>query len=259
MDDTQQTNRGKQRPESLDETQANTTDANTKNMPTMPPIQRHRQTPPPSQIGHRRAPPPRTLPPAKRGRARNRRKSGLYLPLWSLALMIIIVLMSVGGIILLFLNLGGGSTPKREPILLIDTAVPTQRPNSFPISPATPTIPPNIDPNQLDVIPTAPPIILSGPTLFVPTLSPTPRQIELGVIVIVADVGDQELNIRNQASVTDSTVIFRAPENTQFLIVDGPRQGDGLTWWQIQDLRDPSRVGWAASNYLLPEPENPTP
>lgn len=251
-DDTRQTNRGKQS-NKLDDTQANTPDSHTKHMPSMPPppIQRH--------APQQRQAPPHTRPPAKRGRTRNRRKGGLYIPLWSLALTIIIVLAVVGGIILLYLNLGGQSTEEREPVLLIDTAVPTQRPESFPISPATPTIPPNVDPNQLDVIPTAPPIVLAGPTLFIPTLSPTPRQIDLGVIVLVSDVGDQELNVRDQANVTDSTVIFRAPENTQFLIVDGPRQGDGLTWWQIQDLRDPNRVGWAASNYLIPEPENPTP
>lgn len=265
-DDTQESNKDRKRStqerrvrraSNLDETQANTTESDTRNM--SPPIQgysppQNQTPPPPPQQRQRQSLPPRTRPPAPRqGKARSRRDSGLYLPLWSLALMVLVVIAIVVGVILLFLNLGGRPAPEREPVLLIDTAVPTLRPNAFPISPATSTIPPDVDPNLLDVIPSAPPIILEGPTLFIPTLSPTPRPIEIGVIVLVTDVGDQELNIRNEAGVTNSTVVFRSPENTRFMIVDGPRQGDGLTWWQIQDVLDPSRVGWAASNYLIPE------
>jgi hypothetical protein len=77
----------------------------------------------------------------------------------------------------------------------------------------------------------------------------------------VIDVGDQQLNVRELPGVIDVDVVFRAPENTLFTIIAGPSQGDGLTWWQLQDPDNPQRVGWAASNYLEvvpPEAEAPT-
>ena len=43
------------------------------------------------------------------------------------------------------------------------------------------------------------------------------------------------------------------------IVVDGPLQGDGLTWWKIQDPNRAGREGWAASNYLQPVPSEPTP
>jgi hypothetical protein len=67
--------------------------------------------------------------------------------------------------------------------------------------------------------------------------------------VVVVEVGDQELNVRNIPGVTESQIIFRSPEGTEFSIVDGPQQADGFTWWQIQDLTSAQR-GWAVANYL---------
>jgi len=67
---------------------------------------------------------------------------------------------------------------------------------------------------------------------------------------MVIDVGDQQLNVRDLPGVMTSTVIFRSPEGSRFTVLEGPNLVDGLTWWRIQDVADPARVGWAASNYL---------
>ena len=208
-----------------------------------PPAQRSRQMPPTQQPAPYRGSSP------KHGRARSRRNSGFYLPLWSLVLMFIIVLGIAGGIIFAIINMRGEDAPEPAPVVILSTAVPTQRPQSFPASPATATLPPEVDTLQSPVAP----LVLSGPTLATAVISPTPRPIAIGETVIVSDVGVQELNVRDSAGVIDTTIIFRAPEGTQFTVVDGPRQGDGLTWWQIQDPFDPNRRGWAASNYLIPQ------
>ncbi len=67
--------------------------------------------------------------------------------------------------------------------------------------------------------------------------------------VVVANVGDQELNVRDVAGVTTSEVLFRSAEGTEFSIIDGPQQADGFTWWRIQDPIT-QQLGWAVANYL---------
>ena len=164
--------------------------------------------------------------------------------------MLIIVVALAGGIIALVLSMGGNNDiPEAEPVVILSTAVPSQRPQSFPASPATATFPPEVDTLRSPVAP----LVLAGPTVATPVISPTPRPITIGETVIVSDVGVQELNIRDRAGVIDTSIIFRAPEGSLFTIMDGPRQSDGLTWWLIEDVFDSTRRGWAASNYLIPE------
>jgi hypothetical protein len=92
--------------------------------------------------------------------------------------------------------------------------------------------------------------IMQGTVLPTPYITPTALSISIGATIRVIDVGDQQLNVRELPGVIDVDVVFRAPENTLFTIVDGPSQGDGLTWWKIQDPQSSQRSGWAASNYL---------
>lgn len=163
--------------------------------------------------------------------------------------MLVIVMGLAAGIIILVISLGGNTAQESPPVVILSTAIPSQRPQSFPVSPATATLPPEVD----TLLSPVAPLVLAGPTVATPFLSPTPRPIAIGETVIVSDVGAQELNVRNSAGVIDTTIVFRAPEGTRFTIVDGPRQSDGLTWWMIQDPFDSTRRGWAASNYLIPE------
>lgn len=194
----------------------------------------------------------------KRGRARARRESGFYLPLWSLGLMLLGVVVVAAGIVIAVLNLGGREAPEADPIVVIITAPPTERPAEFPAAPATPTIPPEVDPNVQGIPDVPTPTValaLSGPTLAPVVFSPTPRVLGVGERVIVQDVAPDQLNVRDNPGVTDSSVVFRASEDTAFVIVDGPQQADGLTWWQVQDPNNNTRIGWAASNYLVLAPE----
>ena len=64
-------------------------------------------------------------------------------------------------------------------------------------------------------------------------ISPTPASIRIGSVVIVDGVDLNTLNVRNIASLTNSSILFRADEGSLFNIVDGPQQSDGFTWWQI--------------------------
>ena len=76
-----------------------------------------------------------------------------------------------------------------------------------------------------------------------------PASLAVGMQVRVANVGEQELNIRSLPGVAGSQVLFRAAEGSAFKILDGPRPADGFTWWQIQDPAS-QLGGWAVANYL---------
>lgn len=208
-----------------------------------------RNMPPP---GNQPDPHYHTQRPVRRGTARARRNSGLYLPLWSLAAMVCVVIMAVVAIVLLVLSMGGNEVPETIPIVIVSSPIPTARPDSFPISPATATIPP-----MANIILTRPPVTfsLSGPTLAPPPVTVTPQRITVGGKIIVVDVGVTQLNVRDTPGVIDTAVLFRTEEGTIFTIVDGPQQADGLTWWKIQDPANPTLAGWAASNYLEALPE----
>ena len=195
--------------------------------------------------------PPQQLPPrsSRRGRARARRDSGLYLPLWSLILMLFLVMAAAAGIVLFVVALGGNNAPESRPIVIVSSPIPTTRPDSFPMSPATATLPP-----EADSLRNRPQVTfgLSGPTLPPVEISPTPERITVGGQIVVIDVGPNQLNVRDTAGVIGTAIVFLADEGSIFTIVDGPQQADGLTWWKIQDPNDVTVAGWAASNYLQP-------
>jgi hypothetical protein len=185
-------------------------------------------------------PPPRRQPPP------NRRDSGLYLPAWSVAAMLVVVLTLAGGIILLVYSLGGRAAPAGAPRVEIITAVPSTTP-----------LPP--EPGEIVVLlptPTAfapgaaievPAFQLEGPALPTANISPTPDTIAVGKIVEVINVGESELNVRSDAG-TSNGIVFTSPEGTAFEVINGPKSADGLIWWNVRLVANPSQVGWAAEN-----------
>lgn len=185
--------------------------------------------------------------------ARYRRENAVFLPLWSLTLLLILVALVAGGIVMLVIALGGNDgEPDRAPVVVMSSAVPTTRPDSFPAAPTTPTLPAFADRSIQQPIGT---FALAGPTLATPAISPTPRPVDIGAEVIVVDVGDQQLNIRDDAGVFETVVLFRIPEGGRLVVLEGPLQVDGLTWWRVQDATNPNQTGWAAANYLQVPPE----
>jgi hypothetical protein len=175
----------------------------------------------------------------------------LYFPLWSLGLMLLVVLVVAFAIVFGIIALGGNqATSQADPVLRVITAVATNTPNipdPNEVVLATSTIPADLS----VILPAQTPsnLALDGPALPTIAFTNTPMPLTVGVRVVVANVGDQELNVRNVAGVTTSEVLFRSAEGTEFSIIDGPQQADGFTWWRIQDPTT-QQIGWAVANYL---------
>ena len=168
-------------------------------------------------------------------------------PWWSCLLVTVAVIFCVGGLAVGFVALGGTKPAPPATQLVMLTAPPAALTEaaapigeiSAPLGAAT---------RSMD---SGAALVLSGPTLPAVIFTPTPQPIAKGITVVVVDVGDQQLNVRERAGIVDVAIAFRAPEGTQFVVGDGPSQGDGLTWWRIDDPST-GRSGWAASNYLQP-------
>lgn len=201
---------------------------------------------PGSPVPPRRSAPPPTMYQRKgQTAALTPRDSSLYLPWWSLALMLVGVLVLSFLIVVAIALLGGAANPaNRDPIIVIVTAPPT--PIGQPASSGGATnggsqvLMGQNPPASLD---------LQGPTLPAVQFTATPVTIEIGKLVIVAGVDGDELNVRDNPGVIGTSIVRRVAEGTVLTIVDGPRQADGFTWWQIQSA-DQTIKGWAVSNFL---------
>ena len=233
----------------------------TNNLPPQPdnnqPDRRHgrqpQRTPPPQQAVPRqhRQPTNYNIERVRQQRQRQQEQGVLYFPLWSLGLMLLIVMVLAFAIVFLVVALGGStSVPEQDAVIRIVTQEATNTPDIPDPNEAvlaTPTLPQGLQ----VVLPAETPVNLNldGPALPTIAFTNTPIPLSVGIRVVVANVGDQELNVRTVPGVTESQVIFRVPEGTEFSIVDGPQQADGFTWWQIQDQTTAQR-GWAVANYL---------
>jgi len=178
-------------------------------------------------------------PQRKRKPPTPRRDSGLYLPLWSLLLMVLVVLAVSVGIIALVVGLGGGLTSDSTPQVMIVTSefMPT-----LPSALATPTIPSPFNQNS-----PAEPFALAGPTLAQPTPTGAPTNITIGSSVKVVNVGEFGLNIRSTPGL-NTAPLSQVRQDQTFSIIGGPERLDDLTWWQIQDPFDTSVTGWVVDN-----------
>lgn len=168
----------------------------------------------------------------------DRRDSGLYLPLWSLVLMLLIVFALAGAIIFLVITLGGPTALSGgEPRIVIITA----EPSALPLSNA------QVTPTALSIFTRQPAqtITLTGPTLVpTSTFTPTPAVIAVGSTVIV--VGQGGVNVRSGPSRSEGVVAV-ANRGDTFTVTDGPQESDGLTFWEIRSASGDVR-GWAAES-----------
>lgn len=218
----------------------------------MPPV-----PPPPNTQGlpPRMAPPPpgqahvRSHPQETRKRATAKRRSaigsGLYLPWWSILLMlgtVAVVAISIVGLVFL---LGGNVPPDSDPRIIIVTAIPTEGTRAT-LEPGAPTPTSALLPGQ-NVPPGAlPTFALEGPTLPPVILSPTPRTINIGSTISITDT---DVRLRDVAGLNSNVLAF-LQEGELFEIIAGPQRVDNLTWWQVVAISDTSRTGWVASNFL---------
>ncbi len=208
---------------------------------TPPPVPPSLRTPTPAS-GHVQQPSAQRYD-RSRKRKRDRNRSALYLPAWSVGLMLLLVFGIVGAIVLLVITLGGQSAPGGQPQIVIITANPSATPALAAVTAASTQQP---LPNLQGPLPT---FDLSGPTLPPVILSPTPMEINIGVTVTVNVDG---LNIR-QSPGLNQKVVTNANQGDQFKVIEGPQSADSLTWWHIQDPTDSTRDGWAAADYLTVE------
>ncbi len=178
----------------------------------------------------------------KRKQREDHNRSALYLPAWSVGLMLLLVFGITGAIVMLVITLGGQSAPGGQPRIVIITAQPSDTPNAQEAATATsPGIeaPPNFQGPQ-------PTFGLEGPTLAPIILSPTPITITINAIVIV---NVDSLNIRTDAGLNQS-LVDTAVKGDRLKVIDGPKQADNLTWWRVQDTVQLTKMGWAAADYL---------
>jgi hypothetical protein len=165
---------------------------------------------------------------------REKRDSGLYLPWWSLVIMLVFVGCAAVGALIVVQSIGENTAPGGQtPVVIVITSTFTAGP------PASPTA----IPMPATITPTAP-----LPTIP-PTASLPPGDFALGETVKVVGVGLSGLNVRASPGF-NSTIKFQAHDDERYVLKDGPQTASGEEWWYIQDANDQNRGGWASRRFL---------
>jgi hypothetical protein len=190
--------------------------------------------------------------PNERPKKRSRQKSGLYLPLWSVLLMLFSVFLVTFGVIGLVIVLGGNRQPSGNPRIIIITSEPTVPFAATAGDNATPLPTSGLLPSDgsAGAFPT---FALEGPTLVPVIISPTPLTIAVGATVVITD---DDVRLRSQPSLEgEELALLRA--GTLFTIIGDAQQGSSITWWQVEDPTAPLTRGWVAAQYLRVQPSIP--
>jgi len=91
-----------------------------------------------------------------------------------------------------------------------------------------------------------------------PTTSPSPTStavnipegvIGIGIYVQVVGTEGAGLRMRSEPGL-DGDVNFTALDSEVFLVIGGPVEADGYTWWQLEAPYDATRSGWSAGDFL---------
>ena len=84
------------------------------------------------------------------------------------------------------------------------------------------------------------------------TVAPPPvTEIRAGATVVVQGTGTKGLNLRAQPS-TSGKIVSGAKEGAELLVLEGPQEADGFTWWRVRAAD--AKEGWAAGTYLVLKP-----
>lgn len=159
------------------------------------------------------------------------------LPLWvHLVVLVGIVILLCAGLVLIVRAIRGG----------------TARETPIPVPTATVAVAPTA--TALLIMPSAtaePPT----PTVVLPTEPPEePSQPEIGpgTTVVVKGTGGRGLNLRAEPS-AQSELVATLKEGTKVTVLDGPEEGNGFVWWQVQTKA--GKTGWGAAQWLVLETE----
>ena len=99
------------------------------------------------------------------------------------------------------------------------------------------------------------------PIVVDPTRTPTPTPtsifflpegvIGVGIYVQVTGTGGAGLRMRGEPGL-DGPINFSAMDSEVFLVIEGPVDADGYTWWHLEAPYDRNRNGWSAAEFLSP-------
>jgi hypothetical protein len=134
-----------------------------------------------------------------------------------------------GGLLLFLILILNWSRPPKTPVGVVTAAL-TVIP--VPTITNTPVIITNTLESDLDY-PEAPPI----------------GDFRVGTFVKISGTGGAGLRLRFNPGL-EAEPQFLGIDDEIFKIEDGPEESDGYTWWYLVAPFDPSRSGWAVSNYL---------
>ncbi len=97
------------------------------------------------------------------------------------------------------------------------------------------------------------------PRIEQPTAEPSPTAtsvfflpegvIGIGAYVQVSGTAGAGLRMRAQPGL-DGALNFTAMDSEVFLVIDGPVEADGYTWWHLEAPYDQQRNGWSAGEFL---------
>jgi hypothetical protein len=163
-------------------------------------------------------------------------KRRLTLPPWVLlvAAVAIAILVCVALVLIVrALRSGGGPTPTA---LVPSAAVGTASPTYEVIVPTA------------AVTPTATAVLPISVTLSPPVFT----EIAPGAHVVVQGTRGIGLNLRASAS-TAARILENVKDGVVLLVLEGPQQADGYTWWKVQTQQ--GKEGWAAGQYLALKPQ----
>lgn len=150
-------------------------------------------------------------------------------PLWVALLLLAIVAIGVGSFLLLRPRLGlnnPGAVPRASVTIPAATATGFGDP--------TATVPPQ---------PTS--AVTPVPTLVLPPAG------TIGINGYVQVSSANGLVVRSDATTSASRVTV-LPNGTKALVIDGPREANGYTWWKLTQFnpQNPEQSGWSAQNFL---------
>jgi hypothetical protein len=152
-----------------------------------------------------------------------------YVTAWSVlgAIAVLVVLLAILGLVLR--NMAPGSSSSPEPTAVVNI-IPAPTATQFIVITAT------------SVLPT--------PTVKSEFSTPQSNdQIKVGDYVQITGTGGVGLRIRSGPGIQNPP-LFLGMDAEAFQVVDGPKEVDGIVWWNLVAPYDQNRKGWAASNYL---------
>ncbi|MBZ0307398.1 MAG: SH3 domain-containing protein [Anaerolineae bacterium] len=181
--------------------------------------------------------PGKPMPPVRRGK-RVPRDSGLYLPCWSLVVLVLVVGAAAVGLLVFALNLGSAALLDQTPQVIIVTSA------------IQPTLP------GFDALPTGIPQAQSTQDDSLPTVEPTRTSLPGGCLlnqrVVVFGTGNVGLNLRSEPR-RSAEAQFVAPEGDVLQVVDGPQFFDDIEWCKVESISRPGQFGWASLEFLIAE------